>query len=133
MNSSELAEKMLLWEKSKRALDALGAEIEAEVLHLEKTQVVGSVRVTYSGGRATYDYQAPSASAPKEIIQKYTTEKLETDWKQACEIAKVDQDIIDECTHTMKITDYASICKEAKIEPMVISKTPATAKIKLEE
>lgn len=58
MNATELATRMLEWEHTQRAADALKAEIEAAVLELGKTQTVGNVRATYRAGRKSYDYEA---------------------------------------------------------------------------
>jgi len=130
MNASELAEKMLLWEKNERANNELAKEIEAEVLKLEKTQVVGGVRVTYSGGRSTYDYQTPAAKAPDEIIDKYSVPINTTDWEA---VKNEVPDVVAKHTTTEIGFDYKSICKEANIEPVVLSKTDPTATIKLEK
>lgn len=130
MNASELAEKMLLWEKNKLALDALGAEIESEVLTLEKTQAVGRTRVTYTGGRSTYDYETPGKSAPAEIIAMLTIPFETIDWEG---VKTAVPDVIAEFTHIENKVDYKTVCKEAKIEPIVLSKTAPTATIKLDK
>jgi len=132
MDSTELAEKMLMWERRKIELDELEQEIQAEVLKLQKTQLVGGCRVTYSNGRRTYDYETAGKTAPKEIIQKHSKIDKMTDWKAVVEIAKVDPDIIEECTYKVVNVNYAEVCKEAKIEPIVVSKTEPTATVKLE-
>jgi predicted transcriptional regulator len=130
MNSSQLAIKMLEWEEKKRALDALSAEIESEVLKLEKTQVVGKVRVTYSGGRATYDYQTPAREASIELIEKYSTERTVTDWDLVKE--EVPEVIAKYSTIEIDVA-WNQVCKEAGIEPVVLLKTEPIAKIKLED
>ncbi|MFA5379455.1 MAG: hypothetical protein WC455_27105 [Dehalococcoidia bacterium] len=130
MNASELAEKILQWEKDKRALDALSAEIEAEVIKVGKTQVVGSVRVTYSGGRATYDYETPAREASIELINKFSTERTVTDWDLVKE--EVPEVIAKFSTVEIDVA-WNQVCKEAGIEPVVISNTEPTAKIKLED
>ncbi len=130
MDASELATKMLEWEKNKRALDALGSEIEAEVLKLGKTQVVGKCRVTYSGGRATYDYETSGKFAPNEIIAMCTVPVQITDWEG---VKATVPDVVAEFTHTENRVDYKTVCKEAKIEPLIVSKTEPTATIKLED
>lgn len=130
MNASELAEKMLLWEKTKHELDNLATEIEAEVLTLKKTQVVGGVRVTYSGGRSTYDYETPCENAPDEIIEKYISTREVVDWSG---VAGEVPDVVDKYTSIEATVDYKAVCKEAGINPLVLSTTPTTAKIKLEE
>jgi len=130
MNASELAEKMLLWEKNKIELDALGAEIEAEVLKLEKTQVVGGVRVTYSGGRSTYDYSTPCLTVDETIKAKFATEREVVDWNAVADEAP---EIVKKFTTIETDYDYKSICKEANIKPVVLSKSDPTATIKLDK
>ena len=130
MNASELAEKMLLWEKNERANKELAKEIEAEVLKLEKTQVVGGARVTYSGGRSTYDYETPSKSVASEIKKKYATERETIDWAAVADEAP---EIVAKHTTIEIDYDYKSILKDAGIEPVVLSKTEPTATIKLEK
>lgn len=130
MNASELAEKMLLWEKNERANQELAKEIEAEVLKLEKTQVVGGVRVTYSGGRSTYDYETPAVKAPPELLAKFATPVRTTNWDAVEQEAP---EIVAKHSVTNYVYDYKSILKEAKIEPVVVSKTEPTATIKLEK
>jgi hypothetical protein len=130
MDSSELAAKMLEWEKQKRALDALGAEIESEVIGLGKTQVVGKVRVTYSGGRATYDYKTPALTAPSELIDRYATPRSVVDWDA---VADAVPEVVSKFTTTEYDIDYKAVLKEANIDPLVVSKTEPTATIKLEQ
>ena len=129
MNASELAAKMLQWEKDKRALDALSAEIEAEVLKIGKTQVVGSVRVTYSGGRATYDYEASAAKAPAELVEKYSEENAVVDWDA---VAEEVPEVVEKFTTISVSVDWSSVCKEMKIPLIVVSRTEPKATIKLE-
>lgn len=71
MDANELAKKMIEWGEKKAALDVLTAEIESEVLKIGKTQTVGNVRATYSGGRETKDYDAVKDQVPAEIAEKY--------------------------------------------------------------
>ena len=129
MNASELAEKMLLWEKNKRALDELATEIENEVLNLQKTQVVGGCRVTYSGGRASYDYETPCKDLTSDILVKHATERSVTDWSAVADEAP---DIVAKFTTVEIDYDFKAICKDAGIEPAVLSKTLPTATIKLD-
>jgi hypothetical protein len=121
---------MLTWERHKRWLDAMTAEIEAEVLKIQKTQVVGSVRVTYSGGRATYDYETPAKYVDGNILAKYAIPVDTTNWDA---VAKEVPEVV--AKHTVRDFTYAwkDICAEAKIDPIVVSKTEPTAKIKLED
>jgi len=129
MNASELATKMLKWEENKKALDALGEEIEAEVLKLGKTQVVGGCRVTYAAGRATYDYQTPCKTVDGEILVKYASPVDTVDWKA---VAAEVPEVIEKFTTRNFTYDWKAILKEAKLEPLVVSRTEPTATIKLE-
>jgi hypothetical protein len=129
MDASELATKMLEWEKGKKSLDALGAEIESEVLKIGKTQVVGGCRVTYAAGRATNDYKTPALTAPKEIIDRFSTPMKIVDWDA---VAQVVPEVVEEFTKIEYDVDYKAILKEAKLEPLVVSRTEPTATIKLE-
>ena len=129
MNASELAAKMLDWENLKRTLDGLADEIEAEVLKIGKTQVVGSVRVTYSGGRATYDYETPGRTVDAAILAKYAIPVDKTDWDAVtAEVPEVVE------RHTTRSFTYAwkDALKEANLEPVVVSRTEPKATIKLE-
>jgi hypothetical protein len=130
MNASELAEKILLWEKSKIALDQLAKEIEAEVLAIGKTQVVGGARVTYSGGRSTYDYATPTKDVDPEILAKYATPINTTDWQAVTEEVP---EIVEKFTTVNYSYDYKGICMEIGVDPVVLSTTPATATIKLDK
>jgi hypothetical protein len=129
MNASELAERMLEWERFKRTLDALSAEIEAEVLKIGKTQVVGSVRVTYSGGRATNDYETPGKDAPPELIEKHSEAVEVTDWNA---VADMVPDVVKKFTTVEISVDWKAVCEDAKINPIVVSRTEPKATIKLE-
>jgi hypothetical protein len=129
MNASELAAKMLDWENLKRTLDGLADEIEAEVLKIGKTQVVGSVRVTYSGGRATYDYETPGKNAPAELIEEHSEEHEVVDWDA---IADEVPEVVAKHTAVRVSVDWSAVCEEAKIKPIVVSRTEPKATIKLE-
>jgi hypothetical protein len=87
MDGSELAQKMLEWEKITLQAYQLAEEIRVAVFELGKTQTVGNVRATYSAGRKTYDYQtAAKEVAPQDVIEKHTTIETitKTDWRQVC-------------------------------------------------
>jgi len=88
MDSSELALTMLRWEEAKKQLDELTAIIQAAVLAIGKTQVVGNVRATYSEGRKTYDYVKAGSSAPIDIINKHTVPSV--DWRSVCQEAGIE-------------------------------------------
>lgn len=105
MNATELATRMLEWETTQRAADALRAEIEAAVLALGKTQTVGNVRATYSAGRKSYDYEAVARAgmgsndpAEAEIWWNVKDEHAQVidkiDWKAVCETMHVAVDEI---------------------------------------
>ena len=124
MNASELAEKMLLWEKNKKELDSLENEIKAAVLELKSTQKVGNVSASYSNGRREFDYETPGKSAPIEVIKNNTIVNKVTDWDAVATL--IDPEIIEECTHETECVNWSNVCKDAKIEPAVIKEgTPA--------
>lgn len=85
----------------------LEAEIKTCVMEIGKTQTVGNVRASYSGGRKTYDYQTPALDAPVELISYHTK------------------------TETVVTTDWKAICNEAGIEPMVLSQTAPSVTVKM--
>jgi len=89
MNASELALKMLEWEKARRDLDLLESEIKEAVLELGKTQTVGNVRATFTNGRSIYDYEgaARKAEFPDDVIDVHS--KTVVDWKKICETAQI--------------------------------------------
>jgi hypothetical protein len=130
MDASELATKMLEWEKNKRALDALGSEIEAEVLKLGKTQVVGKCRVTFRNGTASYDYKTPALTAPSALIDRFATPHNVVDWDA---VADEVPEVVAKFTTVEMTVDYKAVLKEAKLEPLVVSRTDPTATIKLED
>jgi len=130
MDSSELAQKMLEWEKNKRALDTLGSEIEAEVVKLGKTQVVGRCRVTYRVGTTSYDYKTPALTAPSELIDRFAVPVNTVDWGA---VANEVPEVVAKFTTTEYTVDYKSVLKEANLEPLVVSRTEPTATIKLED
>ena len=105
MDPSTLAVKMLEWETTQRAADALRAEIEAAVLEVGKTQTVGNVRATYSAGRKSYDYEAVvragmASNDPAEAetwwnVKDENTQRIEKiDWKAVCDTMRVTMDDI---------------------------------------
>jgi hypothetical protein len=90
---SALAADMLKWERMKRACDELEQAIKDTVLQLEKTQTVGNVRATYSGGRKTYDYwgaaAASGAADDPDIVGKYS--EWITDWRRLCKEEEISE------------------------------------------
>jgi len=95
MNSSELAMTMLEWEEKRASLDTLESAIKAAVLELGKTQTVGRVRASYSGGRASYNYQKAAQGHPtvsEDTIALFTTvPEPRVDWKSICEHAGIEE------------------------------------------
>jgi len=92
VDKNELAAAMLEWGQKHAELALLTAEIESAVLELGKTQNVGNVRASYSGGRKSYDYAAAGMTAPEEIMAGNTITKtvISTDWKAVCADAGID-------------------------------------------
>ena len=107
MNASELAQALLLWEKLMNQAKLVEMDIQKAVLVLGKTQTVGNVRASYSGGRKTYDYQTPALDAPVELIADYTK------------------------TETVVTTDWKMICELAGKEPLVVSQTAPSVTVKM--
>ena len=95
MNGSELAMKMLEWERVKRQLDEIEDEIETTVLEIGKTQTVGNVRATYSAGRKTYDYKAIAEAHPmvsESTIGLFSKAIVAVDWRGVCEHIGIEPD-----------------------------------------
>lgn len=83
MEMSELAQKMLDWEKARRELDEVESLIKAAVMSIGKTQTVGNVRATYSPGRKKYDYESVlNEPVSLSIIEAHTTPMV--DWRSVC-------------------------------------------------
>ncbi len=87
MDASVLAQKMLEWEELKRRLDVLEGHIQDAVMAIGKTQTVGHVRATYSGGRKTYNYEVAVRSA--EIPEDDWVTKTTVDFKATCDRAMI--------------------------------------------
>lgn len=90
MNATELATRMLEWETTQRAADALRKEIEAAVLERGKTQTVGNVRATFSAGRKTYDYETPITSLENWQVRCEGFMQVSWDYKAACAAFGID-------------------------------------------
>ncbi|GAG63413.1 unnamed protein product, partial [marine sediment metagenome] len=130
---SELALKMLEWEKQKRELDGLGNEICSVVLDIGKTQTVGNVRATFNNGRKEYDYESPGINAPQEIINKHSHSELEIDWMEVAKEAGYTTEQREKHTKSIIFTKWANVCKEGKIDPVVLSQGEPSVKLKLME
>jgi len=132
MDKTQLAFKLLEWEMKRNELDDLEKEITDAVLFLEKTQNVGNVRASYSGGRATYDYETPAfANATLEIKLKHQTKQKETDWEMLAKDIGFSGDQFNNWTTLIITTDWKAVCKEAEIKPIVLSRTDPSVKIKI--
>ncbi|MFQ5591251.1 MAG: hypothetical protein ACE5HE_08825 [Phycisphaerae bacterium] len=90
VDMSELAAKMLEWERAKQVLDDLTADISAAVLEIGETQTVGNVRATYNRGRRSYNYYAACelARVPHEQLAPF--ESVKTDWRAACKALELE-------------------------------------------
>lgn len=94
MDARELAEKMLEWGDLAARADALEEEIRAAVLLLEKTQTVGNVRASFSGGRTQWDYEAAVRAVLGEETDFEATSfrKITIDWKKMCDDLRIDSE-----------------------------------------
>jgi hypothetical protein len=92
VDKTALAMLLLEWGQKQEELETIEANIKECVLQLEKTQVVGDVRATYSKPRAKRDYEIAGKQAPKEIQDRHTTTSIvtKTDWKSICEDAEIE-------------------------------------------
>ena len=87
MNATELAIEMLKWEELKQQLNETEERIVRAVMDIGKTQTVGNVRASYSGGRKSYDYQAAATrlNISEETIGQFTTIPApRIDWRGIC-------------------------------------------------
>lgn len=64
---------MQSWKAKKAELAEIERQIQAEVMALEKTVTLGTVRASYSGGRKTYDYEGACKDVPQVVLDAYTT------------------------------------------------------------
>ena len=94
MTARELAEAMLQWGELREKLDALEQVISAEVLKLEKTQTVGNVRATFSGGRTQWDYEAAVLDklGDDAYDKAKSFQKVTVDWKRMCDDLRIDSE-----------------------------------------
>lgn len=96
MEASELAGKMLEWERKKRELDALEVKIAQAVLGVGETQTVGNVRATYNKGRKSYDYKEGASGHPMvsaatvKLFTRFIPAATRIEWKKICEHAGID-------------------------------------------
>jgi hypothetical protein len=128
MNSSELASKMLEWERIRKELDAIEASIKESVMELGKTQTVGNVTASYRSGTRSFDYQASCANVDGATLSKYATGRDIIDW----DAVKLEAaDVVSKFTITTFDYDYKGICKELSIEPIVTGQTEPSVSIKI--
>lgn len=109
MDMSELAFKMLEWEKTKRELDLLTKEISEVVLEIGQTQTVGNVRATYSQPRKSYDYTMA-------IHRALQVEKIGNDSLLQFQTVSV---------------DYRAACKEFEITDIPVTESDPSVAVKL--
>ena len=116
MNASELALKMLEWERVKLQLDALEAEIKSAVLEIGKTQNVGNVKASYTAGRREFDFETPARESPlvgETTVALFTTHTPE------------------QVIPASDTVDWRGICKHAGVEPLVTKEPPPSVKVTL--
>jgi len=96
MHARTLALKMLRWERLLQKADALAEEIQAVVLEIGKTQTVGHVRASYSGGRKSYDYHEAAdghkfvSEATIRLFTELIPETTRINWRGICEHAGIE-------------------------------------------
>lgn len=137
MNATELATRMLEWETTQRAADALRAEIEAAVLEVGKTQTVGNVRATYSAGRRTFDYRAAVEDAKVagrlSLGSLWPFEKMTINYQAVVEQATADGILTGEylAPHSQMVCDYTAAAKGLNLEAPVKSQSEPSVTVKL--
>lgn len=114
VDKSELARLMLDWERKKKELDFIEESIKQDVLALAKTQDVGNVRATYSGGRNKYDYR-------RVAVRTFTPEEL----------ADYTEHIPEQVIPAHDEIDYMKACKDNKVEPDLVEAGTPSVKVKL--
>ncbi len=93
MKASILATKMLRLEDLWERVADLEDEIKDAVFDLQKTQTVGTVRASYSGGRKSYQYALCGLDASQEIIDNNTKiipEQHKVNWRAVCQEAELE-------------------------------------------
>lgn len=102
MNASDLAKLILEYEAKARELAAIRTKITESVLESQSSQKVGNVKVGYSKGRTTYDYETPGMTAAPAIIAKHT--EPVTNWKAVCEDAGLEAPVLKTGEPSVSIT-----------------------------
>ena len=121
MDASQLALRMLDWEKKRVELDALEEEIKSAVLLIGGTQVVSNVWASYSGGRQSFDYEGPVMDVYHKALNEENDDTL----------IKV-QGAINKHTRVVATTDWRSACKDLALEAACVGKSDPSVTIKLE-
>ena len=84
MDNRTFIEKCLKWQELMEEAAEIAKELEAETLKLGKTQTVGDVRVTFSKGRGSYNYETAwmDSSNGEEPPEQYG--EMKWDYRKAC-------------------------------------------------
>jgi len=114
LDPSALAQKMLDWRTKRLQLDQLEFQIKQSVLRMEKTQVVGNVRATYTKGRKTYDYEGRCSNL--SLGDERSAEQVEV------VIAR----------HTVPKTNWNKVCKELELKAVPYTQSKPSVSLKLE-
>lgn len=105
MKSSAFAALVLDWEDAQRKADQIKALIVEETLKEQKSQKIGNVKVTYTKGRTTYDYETPTKNFGSKFLDDYVS----------------------------VVYDYRKACIDNKLEPIIVSVGEPSVSIKLVE
>jgi hypothetical protein len=97
MNSSELAKKMLEWEKLKHEIHILEQEIKNTVLRMGKSQCAGNVKATFNKGRRTFDYKSACIASGKfqpdlendPKLETYKKTRVSISYRTICEVYEI--------------------------------------------
>ena len=84
---------MVEYKEAQLLADELRARIVDEVMAREKTQSIGGVKASYSGGRKSYDYEAAARDCPmvsSATIDLFTVKTERVDWREICKHAGVE-------------------------------------------
>lgn len=85
MDATQLAKAMLEYQELATKLALLGDAIKETVMKVGKTQTVGSLTASYSGGRKTYNYEVACNNNKVNTDPYRTVKEVETiDYRSAC-------------------------------------------------
>lgn len=90
MDTLELTRLFMDYAETKKHLEKLQAQIEAEVLTLEESQNIAGVKATYYKASQVVDYESACANVPAEIVEQYSTTKTTVKWAEVAKAAEVD-------------------------------------------